>query len=331
MPKICVRAHGVSASNGIGSNRFVVNPVTGEVVKLTAPKAPERSETGGWSRAVARRNEQRLQSVDFDAIDGEPAFVTLTMPRQQMSEVSSQQFHRWLHKWLGYMQNRGCIHYYWILEFQSSGNPHLHVIVWLSDWLTGGEKRGYKRHEWDVLEQYKAKSYWVNMLNSDGICAKVSAQDFQTVELGKTNLVDGEKLVSPTPERLLMYLAKHAARGVAHYQRQIENMPEDWRTRSGRMWGHDAKLPLREQANYECSWEFFWKYRRLVKRWCIAQARSMTDPDKRRHGIAAARHMLRCGRPDMSPHRGVSQWVNEDVATQLMASIPAKEVWNETE
>lgn len=323
MPTISIRAHGMSASKW----QQLVNPVTGEIMKLTSIQAPERSNTNGWTANVARRNEQRLQQIDFDAIDGEAAFVTLTMPKQQMEDVSSEQFHRWLNAWLVYMRRRGMRHYYWILEFQASGNPHLHVIVWLSDWRTGGAKRGYEHHIWfgeaGVLEQYKALAYWVKMLNGDGVAAKVDAQNFQLVELGKSSNVDGVTLESATPERLLMYLAKHAARGVAHYQRQISNMPEDWQYRSGRVWGHDGKLPLREQLDYECSYEVFWAYRRLVRRWVCANASTMTDDDKRRRSITSARRMLRCSRPDVSPYRGVSAWIPSDVASALLDAAEA--------
>lgn len=325
MPTISIRAHGMSASKW----QQLVNPETGEIMKLTSLKAPERSNTNGWTANVARRNEQRLQQIDFSKITGEPFFVTLTMPKQQMEDVTSEQFHRWLNAWLVYMRRRGMRHYYWILEFQASGNPHLHVIVWLSDWRTGGAKRGYEHHTWfgeaGVLEQYKALAQWVKMLNADGVAAKVDAQNFQLVELGKSSNVDGVTLESATPERLLMYLAKHAARGVAHYQRQISNMPEDWQYRSGRVWGHDGKLPLREQLDYECSYEVFWAYRRLVRRWVCANASTMTDDDKRRRSIVSARRMLRCSRPDVSPFRGVSAWVPERVACQLLDSIEGGE------
>ena len=91
------------------------------------------------------------------------------------------------------------------------------------------------------------------------------------------------------------------------------------------MWGHDAKLPLQEQTDYEVDWRVVWKYRRLVRRWCLAQARNMKDEDKRRRSIAAARRMLKCGKPDVSPYRGVSRWLNEDVAVALLDSVEGGE------
>lgn len=319
MPTISIRAHGVSASKW----QQLVNPVTGEIMKQTSTQAPERSNTNGWTANVARRNEQTLQQIDFDAIDGEAAFVTLTMPKQQMADVSSEQFHKWLNAWLVYIRRRGMRHYYWILEFQASGNPHLHVIVWLSDWRTGGAKRGYVHHRWDVVEQYRALAYWAKRLNADGVAAKVDAQNFQMVELGQSPTVDGVTLESATPERLLMYLAKHAARGVAHYQRQIENMPDDWQFRSGRVWGHDRGLPLREQEDFETDYPTFWTFRRLVRRWVCANASKMTDDDKQRRSIVSARRMLRCSRPDVSPYRGVSAWLPASVASQLLDAAEA--------
>ncbi len=147
MPTISIRQHGISASR----NQQLVNPETGEIMKLAAFNQPERTATKGWTVNVARRNEQRLQQVDFDAIEGVPAFVTLTMPSGQMSEVSAAEFHGWLKRWLQFMKRHGLRHYYWILEFQASGNPHLHVLAWLD-------------RDWDALEQFKALRSWVGIL-----------------------------------------------------------------------------------------------------------------------------------------------------------------------
>ena len=129
--------------------------------------------------------------------------------------------------------------------------------------------------------------------------------------------VDGER-VPAHPERVLMYLAKHAARGVAHYQRQITNMPEDWQCRSGRVWGHDRGLPLRAQQDVECDYATFHRFRRLVRRWRLAEARSIKDYDRRRAAISQDRSCLKCPRPDISPYRGVSAWLPASVASRLL-------------
>lgn len=300
MPTISIREHGVSAVR----NQTVVNPETGEIVTLTAFQPPERTATKGWTVNVARRNEQRLQQIDFDAVEGFPAFVTLTMPSGQMGEVSAAMFHGWLKSWLRYMKRHGLAHYYWILEFQASGNPHLHLLVWLD-------------HDWDALEQFKALRSWVNMLNKSDVGARLQGQIWENIDVGGEITVDGET-VPAHPERVLMYLAKHAARGVAHYQRQIENMPDDWQYRSGRVWGHDRGLPLREQQDVECDYPTFWRYRRLVRRWRCSEANSIVDPERRCAAVVQARRCLRCPRPEISPYRGISAWVPSDVASALL-------------
>lgn len=300
MPTISIRAHGVSATR----NQTLVNPETGEIVKLTAFQPPERTATKGWTVNVARRNEQRLQQVDFDAIEGFSAFVTLTMPSGQMSDVSASMFHGWLKRWLQYMKRHGMTHYYWILEFQATGNPHLHVLVWLD-------------HMPDALETYKALRSWVRMLDKSGVGARQQGQIWESIDVGGELVVDGER-VPAHPERVLMYLAKHAARGVAHYQRQIANMPEDWQYRSGRVWGHDRSLPLREQEDVETDYPTFWTFRRLVRRWRVSEAQAIVDPERRCAAVVQARRCLRCSRPDISPYRGLSAWVPADVASALL-------------
>lgn len=300
MPTISIRAHGVSASKF----QQIVNPETGEIVKLADLQPPERTATRGWTANVARRNEQRLQQVDFDAVDGVPAFVTLTMPSGQMGEVSAAMFHGWLKSWLRYMKRHGLRHYYWILEFQASGNPHLHVLAWLD-------------HEWEPLETYRALKSWVGILNKSDVGARIQGQIWENIDVGGEIVVDGEP-VPAHPERVLMYLAKHAARGVAHYQRQIANMPEDWQYRSGRVWGHDRGLPLRPPSDFETDYPTFHRFRRLVRRWRLAEARGIKDADRRRQAISQARRSLRCSRRDVSPYRGVSAWLPADVASQLL-------------
>ena len=300
MPTIAIRAHGVSASKF----QQLVNPETGEIVKLADLQPPERTATRGWTVNVARRNEQRLQQIDFDAIEGFPAFVTLTMPSQQMSDVSAAMFHGWLKSWLRFMKRHGMFHCYWILESQASGNPHLHVLVWLD-------------HEPEPLETFKALRSWVGILNKSDVGARLQGQIWENIDVGGELVVDGEP-VPAHPERVLMYLAKHAARGVAHYQRQVENMPEDWKYRSGRVWGHDRGLPLREQQDVECDYPTFHRFRRLVRRWRLAEARAIKDPERRRLAISQARRCLKCPRPDISPYRGVSAWLPESVASRLL-------------
>lgn len=84
------------------------------------------------------------------------------------------------------------------------------------------------------------------------------------------------------------------------------------------MWGHDRGLPLREQMDVETDYPTFWTFRRLVRRWRLAEARAIKDRDRRRQAIVQARRSLRCGRRDVSPYRGVSAWLPASVASQLL-------------
>ena len=173
--------------------------------------------------------------------------------------------------------------------------------------------------EWEPLETYKALRSWVNMLSKANVGARQQGQIWETIDVGGELVVDGER-VPAHPERVLMYLAKHAARGVAHYQRQIENMPDDWQYRSGRVWGHDRGLPLRELQDVECDYPPFWRYRRLVRRWRCGEAQAIVDPSRRRAASSQARGMLKGSRPGISPYRGISAWLPADVASQLFTA-----------
>lgn len=59
MPTISIRQHGVSASR----NQTVVNPVTGEIVKLTAFNQPERTATPA-NRFRLYRGRSGVRDVD---------------------------------------------------------------------------------------------------------------------------------------------------------------------------------------------------------------------------------------------------------------------------
>ena len=68
----------------------------------------------------------------------------------------------------------------------------------------------------------------------------------------------------------------------------------------------------------ECDYPTFHRFRRLVRRWRLAEARSIKDADRRRAAIVQARGSLKCGRPDVSPYRGISAWLPADVASALL-------------
>ena len=90
----------------------------------------------------------------------------------------------------------------------------------------------------------------------------------------------------------LQYLSKHAARGAAHYQRAQGSIPSGWEGMTGRMWGHLGDFPTHEPLGLElddCGW---FRFRRIVRGWRCAQARSERKVSPGR--IKSARRMLCC-------------------------------------
>lgn len=324
---VSARAYGVSGGYGSPNPR---NAKKGGIKKVG-------TQNCGWTEGVARRNERRLQQIDFDGacvqrqrweiacelygrdaagpapkvdslLDYVPWAVTLTMPAKDMPRVSAKDFHAWLNRSLVHARRVGVAHYYWIVEFTAAGTPHIHMTIWTHPIVPDAKV---------VL----LAAYWVDMLDEADIKASLKAQDIHRLEPERRG-----------PGDWLMYQAKHASRGVAHYQRAIESMPENWRENSGRMWGHDRGLPLKPELKIVLNNPAWYWMRRRIRAWCLADARRKTDPVKRRRGITAARRMLRCPDPGEVPAargararcRGVGVCVPEWVTIQLLDAMPRR-------
>src|SRR5690606_18362373 len=112
------------------------------------------------------------------------------------------------------------------------------------------------------------------------------------------------------------------ARGVSHYQRQ--GKPEGWE-RTGRLWGYVGQWPTVPPAEVIVTRQEFYRFRRLVRAWRVADARaelkSAADPRRRRAALrrlVSARRMLRHADPDLSRVRGVSEWIPEHLGLALL-------------
>lgn len=124
----------------------------------------------------------------------------------------------------------------------------------------------------------------------------------------------------------LEYLSKHAARGVKHYQRN--GKPPGW-DKTGRLWGHTGTWPVVEPAEVQVTREEFYRFRRLVRSWRVADARrelleapagliGTQERQKARRRLVFARGMLRSPDVDLSRVRGVSEWIPEDLGMALL-------------
>ena len=124
----------------------------------------------------------------------------------------------------------------------------------------------------------------------------------------------------------LQYLSKHASRGAAHYQRAMSTIPKGWQ-KTGRMWGHLGDFPTREPLGLELDDAGWFRFRRIVRGWRLAQARGrksfskdlarrLLDEQTRCRRIKSARRMLQCKVfadvevvERLSRCRGVSEWI----------------------
>ena len=251
----------------------------------------KRSVVKGWSSAAVRRHTKWLYSVDADdlAAGGEVGLaLTLTM---RNCPASADDFHALRRAWIKRLERRGLQRLHWVIEWQRRGVPHIHAAVYFPD------DTGHTMEELAAIAVFA----WTNVAEEYG--ALVQAQHFDQIQgaLG-----------------WLQYLSKHAARGAQHYQRQ--GSPEGWE-RTGRLWGHVGEWPTLEPMKYSMSMPAYHRYRRLVRAWRIADARSERDPETRKRREMFARRMLACPDPRLSAVRGVSEWTPEHVTAAFIALL----------
>jgi hypothetical protein len=131
----------------------------------------------------------------------------------------------------------------------------------------------------------------------------------------------------------LEYIAKHASRGVAHYQRQRAMMPKGWQ-KTGRLWGHRGDWPTAEPVEAELDDQQYFRLRRLCRNYQLAKSRSrgsvtISDAAGTRklllgssgRAIVYARHLIRCSDKTLSRSKGGSQWMPMDVMLRLLGSV----------
>jgi hypothetical protein len=248
--------------------------------------APEkRGEVKGWSNGSVRRHTQWLYSIDSTQLDGEGFAATLTIRDCPASAVDWAALRR---AWEMRVKRAGAIRVHWLTEWQRRKVPHLHCAVYFPEGFTASSPYGHADAYLAVV------SSWLQVARPYG--ASFVSQDLKPID-GAVGW--------------LQYLSKHAARGVRHYQRQ--GFPAGWE-KSGRLWGRSGEWPAIEPMQFDMPKEAYWRYRRLMRSWRIADARSDSDASKRPARIKYARRMLASSDPRLSPVRGVSEWASEDVA-----------------
>jgi len=174
------------------------------------------------------------------------------------------------------------IRLHWVTEWQRRGVPHLHVAIWFPESKTINELVGP----------------WLDL----------AGHDFGTKARGQH--------VTPIHEAIgwFQYVSKHASRGLGHYQRSPENVPQSW-AKTGRIWGKLGSWGCQGEIRMELSDSAFFAFRRIVKGWRLARARASGD----RYRILTAKRMLQSSDPVLGSLRGVNEWIEFDVQVQIVA------------
>lgn len=244
-----------------------------------------RGDVEGWSVGAVRRNTQFLWSVREQDLTGAGVACTLTL---KDCPPTAQAWHRLRRSWEKRMFRAGAIRIHWVTEWQRRGVPHLHVAIWWPD-------------RYDTSTPIDA---WLALAAAFGAGRK--AQDAKPID----GVVGW-----------FQYVSKHAARGVRHYQRSAENMPEGWRSKTGRVWGKVGQWSVEEGFRIDLQNHAgdrgYFAYRRLVRSWRMGDARASGDL----YRIRSARSMLKSHHAPTSAVRGISEWIPMQVQQLFFANL----------
>lgn len=302
----------------------------GATMATSNPPAPgverggKRAACKGWTADASRRNREWLRSIDDRRVyctdNGELLqgwTVTLTLRDCPETPKAWHDLRRALFKRLG---RAGMLRAHWLVEWQRRGVPHLHGMVWAPLGALSA----------DIII-----GHWCEVAAAFGALPR--AQAVREV----TDLVGWAR-----------YLAKHAARGVKHYQRSDEHIPARWTSSTGRMWGHIERgdlapwpivppLRLGFESDQDPRW---YRLRRLMRALARGQARrevaaieartiarALTGgPLSRKAALAyghrhlltvRARRLLKCPERARSSVRGPSIDAPQAVTARLFAFV----------
>ena len=258
--------------------------------------APElRGKITGWSKGAARRNKRFLMTVDPEGLTGDGYALSLTVGR---TPDTLEEWQAILKRYFDRLRRMGALRCHWVVEWQARGAPHLHMSVYFPERSDNGQ--------W--AERYGAmENHWLDLTGYLGTHQR------------------GQHIVGIRNAAFWgAYMAKHAARGQEHYQRQQGLLPDAWET-SGRMWGKFGDWPTREEA-FDCDPVTFYRWRRMIRGWQRSKMVSQLKAGRlhgNRRQITAAKTLLnfqkKGGRgSNRSRVLGIGTFCPEDVSRRML-------------
>lgn len=247
----------------------------------------KRGECEGWTYSSTRSNTRFLYSVDESGLHGTGMALTLTL---RDCPPSHDDWHKMRRAFMKRLERGGLIRSHWLTEWQRRGVPHLHMAIWMD---CPSDQFGFYKQRiigaWlDIAREYfpsRRSQHLAPIVDSVG---------------------------------WFKYLSKHASRGLHHYQRSPEGIPQGWK-KTGRMWGHTGDWSIREPVAFDLDSQAWAAFRRIVRGYRKADARASHSPSR----IRSARRMLRCTDPRLSAVRGVSEWMEEGTQMQILDHLRA--------
>lgn len=250
----------------------------------------KRGQVEGWSIGAARRNSEFLMSVREDLLTGAGVATTLTL---RDCPSTSREWHAVRKALIERLRRAGMIRLHWVTEWQRRGVPHLHLAIWWPD----------------SYDTQTAIDAWLDL----------TGEQYGAGRAGQhARPIDGAI-------GWFQYLAKHAVRGVKHYQRSGDNIPEGWQEKTGRVWGHSGDWPLAAPRKFGLQDQHgdggWFHLRRMVRSWRIADARAGGKP----YRIVLARRSFQSPDPAISRIRSYREWMpSEDVQMRMIFGVVAR-------
>lgn len=242
---------------------------------------------------------QFLMGIDPVALKGVGVAYTLTV--RDLPDTAAD-FARRIDLFRKWLARRGAYYDHWCIEWTKARRPHVHGMTFVDPARVG------QTFPLDLVEA------WLSL----------------TEDLG--TLPRGQHVAAANGiEGWLRYVSKHAGRGYAHYQREKDALPDGWQ-KAGRMWGASRSFPTTEYKVH-LDKEGWFRFRRLVRSYLVAEARSSLHEAERRsdhHKAQMALKSLRYRRSMLSRNtravaevRGLSEWAPQDVTEQFILYLGA--------